>query len=180
MAGSETARGDWRSGIGRGRRSGIGRGARAACALAALVLAAACSDSSIGVLESGPTRQLEVDLSGPQSTLGAWRYYDGVRLLECDLYLEARAVGGSSGTDAEWLDGAVDLFDLRTGEYLGTDYMYATEVAYLFGDADIENGERQLSRPLRYTSYGPFRAYVSLRYASGNDAYEATHRFDCR
>lgn len=162
------------------RRSRGGALGRAAAAVVTLALASACSDASIGVLDSGPTQRLEVDLDGPVSTLGAWRYYDGVRLLECDVYLEARGVGGSSGTNAEWLDGAVDLFDLRTGEYLGTDYMYGTEVAYLFGDAAIESGERQVSRPLRYTSYGPFRAYVSFRYASGNDADEATHRFDCR
>ena len=158
----------------------VGRRWRTLSACASLGLAVGCSDASIGVLESGPTRHLEVELSGPTSSLGAWRYYDGVRLLECDVRMEARGEGGSSGTRADWLDGAVDLYDLRTGEYLGTDYLYASEVSYVWGDSSIETGERQQSRPLRYTSYGPFRAWVTFYYEAGGAAAEATHRFDCR
>ena len=153
-----------------------------ACALAAaLALTGACGDAaSIDVLGTGTTRHTIVELSGPRSGLGMWRYYDGVRLLECDVQVEAWAEGGSSGAAAEWLDGAVDLYDLRTGEYLGTDYLYPSELEYLWGAREIENGERIYARPLRYTSYGPFRAYVSFRYDSGGEPREAAHRFDCR
>ena len=163
------------------RRVSLGRAPRGLVTAGALVTAlAACGDASIGVLESGPSRRLEVELGGPASSLGAWRYYDGVRLLECDVRLEAWGEGGSNDARADWLDGVVDLYDLRSGEYLGSDYMYASEVRWLWGASEIENGERQLARPLRYTSYGPFRAWVTMYYEAGGAAAEATHRFDCR
>ena len=164
-------------GAARGRRGG---GVRLAALAILLAVTAACDDAALGVLDSGYTRHVAIDLDGPVSGLGAWRYYDGVRLLECDVVLEARGEGGSSGTSAEWLDGAIDLYDLRTGTYLGTDYMYAGEVRNLWGDAEIRSGERQVARPLRYSSYGPFRAHVTFYYESGSEAAEATHRFDCR
>ena len=155
------------------RRSGF-----VLCGLAAGL--AGCSDASLGVLESGPSRRLEVDVTGPLSSLGAWRYYDGVRLLECDVQVEAWADGGSSGSTAEWIDGVIDLYDLRTGQYLGSDYLYPGQLEYLWGSREIESGERQLARPLRYNSYGPFRAYFLFRYDAGGEPRETAHRFDCR
>ena len=142
--------------------------------------AAACSDGSIGLVGSGPTERVEVEVDGPLSSLGSWRYYDGVRLLECDVRITARAIGGSSGSAAEWVDGVVDLYDLRSGRYLGSDYMYFREVADLWGAEQIETGEQRVARSLRYTSYAPFRAYFLFRYTVGNVTRDAEHRFDCR
>lgn len=141
---------------------------------------AGCSDASIGLVGSGPTQRIQVDVDGPRSDLGSWRYYDGVRLLECDVRITAQADGGASESSAEWLEAVVDLYDLRTGRYLGSDHMFYREVADLWGSDRIESGERQFARPLRYTSYGPFRAYFLFRYGVGNEAREAEHRFDCR
>lgn len=153
----------------------------AAAALAVLAsLASACSDAAIGVLETGSSRRVSVVVDGPLSSLGAWRYYDGVRLLECDIQLEARASSGSAGSSAEWLDGVVDIYDLRTGQYLASDYFYPGELAYFWGDAEIEAGERQLSRPFRYSSYGPFRVYLVFRYDAAGEPGRTEHRFDCR
>ena len=148
-------------------------------ALVAASFLAACTDAGLGVIGSGPTDPLYVEIDGPRSELGAWRYHDGVRLLECDLVMEAWA-DGSSGSAAQWLDGRIDLHDLRTGQYLGSDYFYAGQLEYLWGEAEIESGERQFTRPLRYRSYGPFRAYVVFRYESRGEEDEASHRFDCR
>ena len=133
------------------------------CGLVAMLAAGAtaCSDGSIGLVGSGPTERVEVEVDGPLSSLGSWRYYDGVRLLECDVQLEARAVGGSSGASADWVEGVVDLYDLRTGQYLASDYFYPGELDYLWGANTIESGERQVARPLRYSSYGPYRAMES-------------------
>lgn len=141
---------------------------------------AGCSDASLGVLGTGSSSRLDVDVVGPSSTLGAYRFYDGVRLLECDVTVEARADGGSTGATAEWLDGVIDIYDLRTGEYVASDYLYPGEMDYLWGAREIASGERQLSRPLRYTSYGPFRVYFSFWYDAGGEPRETTHRFDCR
>lgn len=138
-----------------------------------------CADADIGLIGSGPTDPLWVELDGPRSELGAWRYHDGVRLLECDVALEARA-DGSAGASAVWLDGRVDLYDLSSGRFLGADYFYAGQLETLWGAAEIESGERQYSRPLRYRSYAPFRAYVVFRYETRGEADEASHRFDCR
>ena len=143
------------------------------------LLLAACTDAGIGVIGSGPTDPLFVEVDGPRSELGAWRYFDGVRLLECDVVMEARAEGGS-GSSAVWLDGRVDLYDLRTGEFLGADYFYGGQLEYLWGDVEIESGERQYARPLRYRSYGPYRAFVTFRYEARGEEAETTHRFDCR
>lgn len=151
-----------------------------AAGLALSVALTGCSDASIGTLATGPVQRIEVEVDGPLSGLGSWRYYNGVRLLECDIRISAQAEGGSSGTSAEWLEGVVDLYDLRTGRYLGTDYMYAGEVADLWGARRIESGERLLSRSLRYTSYGPFRAHFLFRYSTGSETGRADHRFDCR
>ena len=151
-------------------------------AVAALVAGglAACSDGSIGVLGTGSVRRLWVVLDGPLEGLGAWRYYDGVRLLECDVQVQAWAGGGSDDATAEWLEGRVDLYDLTTGQYLASDYMYAGEMDDVWGSREIENGERQLSRPLRYRSYGPFSAYFVFRYDAGGVDDRLEHRFDCR
>lgn len=148
-----------------------------ALALFALV---SCSDASIGLIGSGVTDRVDVDVDGPQSSLGSWRYYDGVRLLECDVRITARAAGGSSGDRAEWLDARVDLYDLQSGRYLGSDYFYTGELEHLWGSPVIENGERRVARPLRYTSYGPFRAYFVFRYDSMGREFQTEHRFDCR
>lgn len=156
------------------------RAGRAGAAALALILAGGCSDASLGVLDAGTSQRVQVVVDGPLSSLGAWRYYDGVRLLECDLQLEARALYGSAGSTAEWLDGAVDIYDLRTGQNLASDYFYTGELAYFWGDAEIEAGERQLSRPFRYSSYGPFRVYVVFRYDAAGEPGRTEHRFDCR
>ena len=140
----------------------------------------ACGDVALEGIGTGPSRSTIVELGGPMSGLGMWRYHDGVRLLECDVQMEARAEGGSNDATAEWLDGTIDLYDLRTGEYLGTDYLYPSELEFLWGAREIENGERQYARPLRYTSYGPFRAYIEFRYEAGGAPRDAAHRFDCR
>ena len=153
----------------------------AAAAFATLALGAGgCSDASIGMLETGTSRSVQVIVDGPLSSLGSWRYYDGVRLLECDLQLEARAVSGSAGSTAQWVDGVVDIYDMRSGQYLASDYFYAGELAYFWGDGEIESGERQYSRPLRYSSYGPFRVYVVFRYDAAGVPGRTEHRFDCR
>ena len=154
--------------------------AKFAVSAALAVGAAACSDASIGVLDTGTSRSVRVVVDGPLSSLGAWRYYDGVRLLECDIQLEARATSGSSGSTAQWLDGVVDIYDLRTGQYLASDYFYPGELAYFWGDGEIESGERQFSRPFRYSSYGPFRVYLVFRYDAAGATGRTDHRFDCR
>ncbi len=157
------------------RRYGLG------CSLALLVGAlAACSDASLGVVGGGISPRLEVHVDGPLSSLGAWRYYDGVRLLECDVRITATAEGGSVGSTAQWLDAVVDLYDLHTGQYLASDYMYLGEVEQFWGSRWIESGERVLSRSLRYTSYGPFRAYFVFRYRADGVNRRTEHRFDCR
>jgi hypothetical protein len=153
---------------------------RLAAALILLPALAGCSDASIGLLGTGATERVEVYVDGPLSSLGSWRYYDGVRLLECDVLITATAEGGSSDARAEWVDGVVDLFDLQTGRYLASDYLYASEMGYVWGAPDLVNGERRTSRALRYTSYGPFRAYFLFRYESGGVTRETEHRFDCR
>ncbi|HEX6588582.1 MAG TPA: hypothetical protein VF039_06125 [Longimicrobiales bacterium] len=154
---------------------------RAPAAFTALALGiAACSDAGIGIVDSGTTQRVQVVVDGPLSSLGAWRYYDGVRLLECDVALEARAVGGSNDATAAWVDGVVDIYDLRTGQYLASDYFYAGELAYIWGDPDILAGERQLSRPFRYSSYGPFRVHFLFRYDAAGEPGRTQHRFDCR
>ena len=147
---------------------------------AIVALLGACSDAAIGIVESGPVGRVDVDVDGPLSGLGAWRYYDGVRLLECDLALEARAVSGSSGGSARWVDGVIDIYDLRTGRYLASDYYYSGDLAWLWGEAEIEAGERQFSRPIRYSSYGPFRVYLLFRYDADGTTRRTEHRFDCR
>lgn len=149
---------------------------------AALLLPAlaGCSDAGIGLVGSGVTEHMDVDVDGPLLSLGAWRYYDGVRLLECDIRLTATAEGGEIDSRAVWLDGVVDLYDLRTGEYLGTDYLYPGDLQYLWGDREIEAGERRTGRALRYTSYGPFRAYFLFRYDADGRTRETQHRSDCR
>lgn len=149
---------------------------------AALLLPAlaGCSDAAIGLVGSGVTGRMEVDVDGPLSSLGSWRYYDGVRLLECDIRLTATAVGGTVDSRALWLDGAVDLYDLHTGRYLGTDYFYVGELQHLWGARAIENGERRTGRTLRYTSYGPFRAFFLFRYEAGGITRDTRHRLDCR
>ena len=141
-------------------------------------LLGACTDVGLGTIGSGPTDPLYVELDGPRSEIGAWRYSDGVRLLECDVVLEAWADGSGS---AHWLDGRVDLYDLASGQFLGADYFYGGQMDYLWGSSEIESGERLYARPLRYRSYGPFRAYVVFRYESSQgEEDEVTHRFDCR
>lgn len=153
----------------------------AVAGLAVLALSAgACSDASIGVLDTGVSRSVQVIVDGPLSSLGAWRYYDGVRLLECDIQLEARALSGSSGATAQWREARIDIYDLRTGQYLASDYFYPGELAYFWGDDEIASGERQYSRPFRYTSYGPFRVYLLFRYEAAGRPGETEHRFDCR
>jgi hypothetical protein len=139
-----------------------------------------CSDASIGLLGSGPTDRMIVDVDGPFSSLGAWRYYDGVRLLECDIVVEARAEGGSDDSRAEWREGRVDLYDLRTGQLLGSDYFYPGELAQLWGSSVIESGELQRARGLRYSSYGPYRAYFEFSYLTNGTTRVTEHRFDCR
>ena len=156
------------------------RAPRLAAALILLPPLAGCSDASIGLLGTGPTERVEVYVEGPLSSLGAWRYYDGVRLLECDVVITATAEGGSSDARADWVDGVVDLFDLQTGRDLASDYLYASEMGYVWGAPDLVNGERRTSRALRYTSYGPFRAYFLFRYEANGVTREAQHRFDCR
>ena len=153
---------------------------RLLAALALLPPLAGCSDGSVGLVGTGATERIVVDVDGPLSSLGAWRYYDGVRLLECDVRITATADGGSRGARAEWLDGVVDLYDLRTGQYLASDYLYAGEMDYLWGAPDIETGERRTARSLRYTSYAPFRAYFLFRYDADGFTRETEHRFDCR
>jgi hypothetical protein len=156
-------------------------GHAALAGLASLALGAGgCSDAAIDVLGTGTGQRVQVIVDGPLSSLGAWRYYDGVRLLECDLQLEARALYGSSGSSARWVDGVVDVYDLRTGQYLSSRYFYPGELASFWGDAEIEAGERQLSQPSRYSSYGPFRVYLLFRYDAAGEPGRAEHRFDCR
>ena len=147
---------------------------------AALTGVAGCSDASIGLLGSGPTERMIVEVDGPFSSLGAWRYHDGVRLLECDILVEARAEGGSDEARAEWRDARVDLYDLRSGRLLGSDYFYPGELAHVWGSAVIERGELQRARGLRYASYGPYRAYLEFSYLTGGETRVTEHRFDCR
>ena len=158
----------------------VSGGATFAGFAAVALVAGGCSDASIGVVETGVSRSVQVVVDGPLSSLGAWRYYDGVRLLECDVQLEARGVSGSSGATAQWRDARVDIYDLRTGQYLASDYFYPGELAYLWGDDEIASGERQYSRPIRYTSYGPFRVYLLFGYEASGQPGETEHRFDCR
>ena len=152
---------------------------RLPAALCLLPVFSGCSDAAIGVIGTGPTGRVEVYVDGPLSSLGSWRYYDGVRLLECDIRLQASAEGGSSDASAEWLDGVVDLFDLETGRYLASDYLYPGDMEYLWGGREIVSGERLTARSLRYTSYGPYRAYFLFRYDADGVTRRAEHRFDC-
>lgn len=152
------------------------------CLLIALAFGASgCTDADgrIGGLTGvDSTRGLDVRLDAPLSSLGAWRYYDGVRLLECDLALTVSA-DGRSGESARWLEGVIDVYDLQTGRYLASDYLYPTDFEVLWGSSQLESGERRVSRPLRYTSYGPFRAWILLRYSVDGVAHQLEHRFDC-
>lgn len=156
------------------------RSTRLRAAALLLPALAGCRDASIGLVGSGATSRVVVEIDGPLSTLGSWRYYDGVRLLECEVRVTATAQGGATGATAEWLDGVIDLYDLRTGRYLASDYLYAGEMEFLWGTRVIETGERITARPLSYTSYGPYRAYVLFRYDAGGVTRETEHRFDCR
>lgn len=149
-------------------------------AVAWTLIGAGCSDAAIGIVDAGVSRRVEVVVDGPLSSLGAWRYYEGVRLLECDVQLRAQAVSGSEGRAARWIDAVVDLYDLGTGQYLASDYFYAGELAYLWGEPEIESGERQVSRPLRYSSYGPYRAHLLFRYDAAGETRRTEHHFDCR
>lgn len=154
--------------------------ARRLAPLLALV-ALSCSDAAIDVLGVGSSRgDVRVDVDGPLSSIGVHRYYDGVRLLECDVQLTARAYGEVGS--ARWVEGVVDLVDLTTGRYLGTDYLMAPDLADFWGSGVIHGGERRTSRYLRYTSYGPFRAEFTFRYhlEDRRDYARARHYFDCR
>lgn len=143
-------------------------------------MAVACSDAGVGVITNPVARPVEVDVDGPYSTLGAWRYYRGTQVLECEVRFTATARGGSSSADAEWQDATVQLYDLRSGRYVGTDYMYEGEMTALWGSDRIESGERRVTRELRYTSYAPFRAHFVVRYRSAGETYSAGHIVDCR
>ena len=112
---------------------------------------------------------------------------DAVRVPTDDLSAFWKRLAPAAGDAARaasvprvWLDGRVDLYDLRTGEFLGADYFYGGQLEYLWGDVEIESGERQYARPLRYRSYGPYRAFVTFRYEARGEEAETTHRFDCR
>lgn len=140
-----------------------------------------CTDATMGPVDGGTGgRGLQVELDGPISALGSWRYHDGVRLLECDVRLTAEAWGGSGLAQAEWEDGVVDLYDLRSGRYLGTDYFHPGDMGALWGSRWIASGERRTARTLRYTSYASFTAYVEFYYRAHGELRSAAHRFDCR
>lgn len=149
-------------------------------ALAAAALGG-CDDVGVGVLGTEPDR-MEVRLDGPISSLGSWRYYDGVRLLECDTRLTARGDGARSAARARWVEGVVDVYDLYDGRYLGSDWFDASDLRWLFGSSTIRAGERRTARSLRYNSWGPFRLEFSFRYRieETGDYDRAEYTSDCR
>jgi len=146
--------------------------------LTALLLG--CEDASFSILGSDSDRA-ELVVDGPLSSLGAYRYRDGVRLLECDIRLTAR-MHGRTRDEARWLEATVDLYDLRTGQYLASDYLYANELADFWGSSVLREDERRTSRTLRYASWGAFRADFRFRYRidPGREYDVARHVFDCR
>lgn len=145
-----------------------------------LIGGVACSEGSLGIVGAIRGDDVELELDGPLSSLGSYRFYDGVRLLECDIRLTALAHGESGS--AVWVEAVVDLFDLSTGRYLASDYLMALDLAQIWGASRIEGGERRTSRGLRYNSFGPFRAEFTFRYRSeGSREYgRARHVFHCR
>lgn len=149
--------------------------------LALTASVSACDAASIGLLGSEVNRT-EVRLDGPLSSLGAYRYYNGVRLLECDVRLTARATDGSSATEVRWVEATADIIDRRTGQYLGGQYLGPVQLADLWGSSVLRSGERRTSRALRYSSYAPFRVVFVFRYRvePGRTHDTVRHAFDCR
>ena len=143
------------------------------------LLAAGCSDAAIAVVGAGAERG-DVQVDGPLSSVGAWRYYDGVRLLECSVRLTAYA-DGETGS-ARWVEGVLDFYDLASGRYLTSDYLLAPDLAHFWGSDIIRGGERRSSRLLRYNSFAAFRVAFTFRYRlEGTGRYaQARHTFDCR